>query len=289
VETEDVEKQMEGEEAEEEGGEQVRVKLPRTPSTPTAIEIQEHLLTGHAVYRSWCPHCVRGKGVKDHHPAAVPGGESDVPTISLDYGYLGAEGGGQQGDEEAEADGQSPFIVVQDGKSKSIFAHLIPQKGVHYEGADLVISQLMKDLDWTGYHRIRIKSDNEPAMVAFVAQLKTAWNHDMVVETTPEGESDANGAAERAVGLIKSQVRTLYDYLQAKLEKEIPGDHPLISWMVQFAASVRRNFTIGHDGKTASHRIRGRPAKAFSRIWRADLVDASEPAAYGNSGDWGKI
>ena len=39
-------------------GESVRVKIQRFPQAPTKEMIEAHRLTGHSVYRSWCPHCV---------------------------------------------------------------------------------------------------------------------------------------------------------------------------------------------------------------------------------------
>ena len=43
-------------------GEEARgVSAPPIPCTPSLKEVLEHRLT-HQPYRSWCPHCVRGKG-----------------------------------------------------------------------------------------------------------------------------------------------------------------------------------------------------------------------------------
>ena len=38
-----------------------------TPLDPTPTEIENHKLTGHAVFRSWCRHCVRGRGREAAH------------------------------------------------------------------------------------------------------------------------------------------------------------------------------------------------------------------------------
>ena len=37
-------------------------RMPNLPPQPSARQIVEHELTGHAVYRSWCRHCVASKG-----------------------------------------------------------------------------------------------------------------------------------------------------------------------------------------------------------------------------------
>ena len=60
--TEEVEQGIEPEEAEE-----VReVKAPAIPLLPSREEVLRHRLT-HRPFRSWCPHCVRGKGRESQH------------------------------------------------------------------------------------------------------------------------------------------------------------------------------------------------------------------------------
>ena len=45
------------------GGEEVIApRVPPVPAKPTQAEQDEHYATGHAAYRSWCEHCVKGRG-----------------------------------------------------------------------------------------------------------------------------------------------------------------------------------------------------------------------------------
>ena len=41
-------------------------QIARRPYTPTAAEVEAHLPL-HLEYRSWCPHCVAGKGISMQH------------------------------------------------------------------------------------------------------------------------------------------------------------------------------------------------------------------------------
>lgn len=71
-------------------GESVRVKIQRTPQAPTKEMIEAHRLTGHSVYRSWCPHCVRGRGHNSNHMAgSSTAGPGEYSKLSFDYGFLG--------------------------------------------------------------------------------------------------------------------------------------------------------------------------------------------------------
>ena len=54
------------------GGEEVVApRVPPVPSKPTQAEQDEHHATGHTAYRSWCEHCIRGRGRVSLH-VSVP-------------------------------------------------------------------------------------------------------------------------------------------------------------------------------------------------------------------------
>ena len=48
---------------EDEAGEEQRAPhVLKSPAEPSTQEREEHRLGGHAVFRAWCRHCVRGRG-----------------------------------------------------------------------------------------------------------------------------------------------------------------------------------------------------------------------------------
>eukprot|EP00971_Amphidinium_carterae_P096157 1902696-Amphidinium_carterae.1 len=63
--------------------------MPAAPPLPAAAEVAEHYATGHAAYRSWCEHCVAGRGRAATHQ---PQSEGELPEIGADYAYLGPDG-----------------------------------------------------------------------------------------------------------------------------------------------------------------------------------------------------
>ena len=53
-------------------GDEVREPRRRnSPSDPTSSEIEDHVLTGHASFRSWCAACVQGRGRAERHQREV--------------------------------------------------------------------------------------------------------------------------------------------------------------------------------------------------------------------------
>ena len=68
------------------GDEAMVPRVPNLPPEPSARQIAEHELTGHAVYRSWCRHCVASKGRAHAHSSRE---EGELPEIGIDYGFFG--------------------------------------------------------------------------------------------------------------------------------------------------------------------------------------------------------
>ena len=110
---------------EAEGGDDMQVEelgrtlVPRAPSKPTERELEEHFATGHATFRSWCRYCVQAKAAENPHSRTPFEQEPDaVPTLSIDYGYMG------------EDDGKCmPILVMKSSRTKETWASTLLNKG----------------------------------------------------------------------------------------------------------------------------------------------------------------
>ena len=51
----------------------------------------------------------------------------------------------------------------------------------------------MADLDFMGYRRVILKSDQEPSIVALCDAVKYGWHGEIVLEASPNGESTGSG------------------------------------------------------------------------------------------------
>ena len=109
-------------------------KAPRSapaPEEPSSSEVEAHQLAGHACFRSWCRHCVRGRGCEAAHSSTKPPATA-LPVLSWDYCFLSSKNDKDRraSDEEAERDGQTPVLAMWDSRSKGFYAHFVPAKGV---------------------------------------------------------------------------------------------------------------------------------------------------------------
>ena len=77
-----------------------------TPSEPTKLERQEHDDEGCVVFRSWCKHCNAARGVAVTHQSSPEEEECALPTVSMDYGFMG------------QVDGEClPVLAIKDARS----------------------------------------------------------------------------------------------------------------------------------------------------------------------------
>ena len=92
--------------------------------------------------------------------------------------------------------------------------------------------------------------------------LKKAVNYYRMAETrlenSEEGESQSNGKVERHIQKLKAQVRTMKSGMEANVGEKMPDRHPLLAWMVPWAAEVIARFEVGQDAKTPYQRWRGK-------------------------------
>jgi hypothetical protein len=170
---------------EDEEGQQPRVM--RAPKAPTKAEREEHEAT-HLPFRSWCTHCLRGRGRNKPHKRQVVDEELDqqkVPKISMDYFFM------SQDDEKAS---ENPLLLMADETTGHRYMRAVGRKGI---GDNNEMDWLIKDLDeelksW-GYpggskEELIFKSDGERAIVAVRETLAKYHGGKITPELAPRGE-----------------------------------------------------------------------------------------------------
>ena len=91
------------------------------------------------------------------------------------------------------------IVVIRDSKSKALFAHGIPSKGIDQDR--YVIDKVVDDIGWLGHTRLLLKSDNEPAIAKLIRESLKALRIDGKVDQAGEEHSvpydpQTNGSAE---------------------------------------------------------------------------------------------
>ena len=141
---------------------------------PPEAEVEAHSVS-HLPFRSWYSACVRGRGLSPGH-RRVDAKTKDAEQIPVDHAFFGQP--------EDRAHDTLPVLIVRDRKSNRIWSHPVPSKGVV---RPYPARALMADLDFTGYKRVILKSDQEPSIVALCDADKNGWHGEVVPEASPKG------------------------------------------------------------------------------------------------------
>ena len=237
------------------------VKVVRDPSTPTAAERKAHECT-HWPYRSWCDHCVRSRGLGQPHRKVKPEDkESTVPRTMMDYGFIKEEQTTTEDEHGASTVAKvcMTILVMIETLCDSVWAYAIEGKGA--ASTDWLAPKVVDDMNTIGMTKERVisKSDQEPAIVQLqheVARLRK--DAGTAIENSRVGDSNSNGAVERAVREVKGMTRTLRSHLEEKIRKKIKLDDPIVPWIVRHAAYLITRCRVGPDGKTAMQKLKGR-------------------------------
>ena len=277
-------KDCDGSEAgsEEEGG--VPVQLPN-PRAPTRQAREEHEAT-HIPYRSWCEHCVRGKGRRrGHRKRAREEKQEDLEKVTkvyMDFYYNGkaSSKAGEKDHNEEDGGIDSPAVVLYDARTEAVASWVMESKGFVKGGSnDWVPKMIANELEQWGYQnrKIILVSDNEPAILTLKDRIIEERTAETVPEETPVGEHEAN-LAEGAVRRVREHTRVIISSLEAKMQGELDRNGAVIQWAVRWAAMMLSCFSVGVDGMTAHQRIRGRrcrmPVAVFGeRVLYKELRD----------------
>ena len=117
------EKNAEDEELEDEvqveadAGDLREMRKMHDPKLPTKAEKEAHEMT-HLPFRSWCRHCVRGRGLEEAHRKSEQREDGGVPEVHLDFAFPGSHG--QEG---------LTLLVARERDSKMLLSTPLPTKG----------------------------------------------------------------------------------------------------------------------------------------------------------------
>ncbi len=171
----------------------MRVRARNVEAVPNSKEVEEHNLD-HAVFRSWCPHCVKGRAEAYGHRKREKE-QGEVPTIGVDYMHMHSE-------QEREEEKGMPVIVMRDGTTRMVMAKVVPSKGVN----NYAVEVAKKFVEQLGYGRVVLRSNNEPAILALKEAVRRETNVEIVTEEVPIGDHLANGGVENAIKNVQGQL-----------------------------------------------------------------------------------
>ena len=160
------------------------------PKLPDAEEVRIHDMT-HLPYRSWCSHCVRGKGKALEHKKQDK--HHTMGEVHVDYCFMGSAG-----DEHTKV-----ILVAKEPGTKYLMSSVVPLKGASHEFPARRMCAFLRELGLE--HRdVVLKSDQEAAIKDLLAEVAKKQNPaNIFFEESPVGASASNGVIERGNQTVK--------------------------------------------------------------------------------------
>ena len=134
-------------------------------------------------------------------------------------------------------------------------------KEIGLENADVVLKSGQEDsiMDVLNNVAKRRSAGSRPELLKARGIQSVGSQARAIPEASPVGSSGSNGVIERAVQAIEGQVRTIKLALESRIGSEIPSDHYVTPWIIEYVATIINKGQVGADGKTACERLKGKP------------------------------
>ena len=88
--------------------------------------------------------------------------------------------------------------------------------------------------------------------------MKNSRQSDTILENSPKGDSQSNGAEENAVREAEGMIRTWKMSVEEKLKAVIDNKHVLLPWLAMHTGVIITSFKAVHDGRTAYRRVKNK-------------------------------
>ena len=252
---------------EHENGTREVVKLHQ-PLLPSPAEREEHALT-HVPFRSWCEHCVKGRGEEAMHFKSKE--QPEQLEVHMDFCFPGEE----------TSNKKLTILVVRERKTRMTMSSVAPSKS----SGEFLAKRVLAFMREIGADKgdITVKTDQEPAMKAIVNEVARhraeGGGGRMIQEHSPVGDSKGNGIIERAVKSVVGQMRVMRSAIESRVNAKLDPDHPVFAWIAEHASVLLNRFEVGKDGRSAYERCKMKTSKTLGLEFGEAILWKRRPVA----------
>ena len=152
-------------------------------------------------------------------------------------------------------------LHCNEDRYQNVMSSVALKKGVE---EPWTVERVAKCIDLLGYREITLKSDTEPAIIAFRNRVAEACKEEVTTEDAVKGDKQSNGLIENAVMLIRGIIRTIKCHIESKTQESLSDDSPVMPRLVEHARCILSRCQEGRDGKTPFERLHGKkPTQEF--------------------------
>ena len=194
-------------------------------------------------FAKWCSACVQTRSRADaHRPQQT---EVQLPILQMDFYFTGADPQDRPANVDDAGDKTLCCLIAVDLDTRMVLA--VPCPGI---GAGVLFRCTQEvsgfSMSIHGEEAVIVQSDGEPAIKAVVravAQTRSRLGRRTVQRTTPVGDHQANGAAERAVQTVRRLSNCLLVHFE-EMHGKLPPDADLRAWSHSHASFLYNRFNV---------------------------------------------
>ena len=161
-------------------------------------------------------------------------------------------------------------IAVKEHRHQNIKSSVALKKGVE---EPWTIERVAKFIDLVGCREITLKSDTEPAIIAFRNSVADMCKAEVATEDAAKGDKESNWFIENAVMLLRGIIRTIKCHIQSGTQEPLSDESLVLPWLVEHAGCILSRCQQGLDGKTPLKDCTGR-----SRLKSSSKQITTDPA-----------
>ena len=91
------------------------------------------------------------------------------------------------------------------------------------------IERVAKFVDLLGFHKVTLKSDTEPAIIASRSRVAETCNAEVTTEDAVGGDEESNGLIENTAMLIRGIIRTMRCHIESSTQEPLSDESPILS------------------------------------------------------------
>ena len=96
------------------------------------------------------------------------------------------------------------------------------------------IERVVKFMDLLGPREVTLKSDTEPAIIAFRNRVVAMCKAEVTTEDAVKGDKESNWLIENAIMLIRGIIRTI----KSRTQEPLSDDSLVMPWLVEHAGCI---------------------------------------------------
>ena len=118
-------------------------------------------------------------------------------------------------------------VAVKEDRHQNITSSVALKKGFE---EPWTIERVVRFIDLLGYREITLKSDTEPAIVAFRNRVGAVCKAEVTTEDAVKGDNESNGLTENAVMSLRGIIRTIKCHIEwSTPDASCPGARKVVT------------------------------------------------------------